>query len=116
MNKKSFLVILLCLVLFTLTSCNIGHVHTYGEWVTTKEATCLEVGVKQRTCECGYEEVEFINKVAHIEVIDEAVLATCDEDGLSVGKHCSVCSTVLEEQGVIPATGHLYNNGASTRT
>ena len=110
MNKKSFLVILLCLVLFTLASCNLGHVHTYGEWVTTKEATCLEVGIKQRICECGYAEVDFINKTAHIEVIDDAVLATCEEDGLSVGKHCSICSTVLEEQGVIPATGHSYNN------
>lgn len=110
MNKKSFLIMLLFLVLFTLTSCGGTHKHEFGQWVTQKEATCTDAGTKQRECECGYKEVEFINKKPHTEVIDEAKLATCEESGLSVGKHCSVCNVILEEQVVIPATGHNYSN------
>lgn len=110
MNKKSFLIMLLFLVLFALTSCTDTHKHEFGDWITNKEATCTETGTKQRECECGYKEVEFINKLPHTEVIDEAKLATCEESGLSVGKHCSVCNVILEEQVVIPATGHSYSN------
>ena len=109
MNKKSFLVLLLFLVLFTLNSCGDIHEHKFSEWIVQKEATCIETGAKQRECECGYKEVEFINKLPHTEVIDEAVLATCDETGLSVGKHCSVCNVILEEQITIPETGHSYS-------
>ena len=34
--------------------------HTYGEWVTTKEPTATEDGIKTRTCTCGAEETEAI--------------------------------------------------------
>ena len=34
--------------------------HIYGEWVTTKEPTATEDGVKTRTCACGAEETETI--------------------------------------------------------
>lgn len=45
----------------------------------------------------------------HTVVVDAAVPATCTESGLSEGKHCSVCHAVLEEQTVIPATGHVFD-------
>ena len=39
----------------------------------------------------------------HIEVIDPAVEATCEETGLTEGKHCSVCGeTVSERQRISP--------------
>ena len=42
----------------------------------------------------------------HSEVIDKALAPTCTETGLTEGKHCSVCNTVLIAQTVVPAKGH----------
>ncbi|MBQ9112394.1 MAG: hypothetical protein IJY08_02325, partial [Clostridia bacterium] len=42
----------------------------------------------------------------HTEVADAAVEATCTETGLTEGKHCSVCETVITAQEIIPAKGH----------
>ena len=40
--------------------------HTYGEWVITKNATCVAEGSKKRTCTvCGVEEVETIPTTGH---------------------------------------------------
>ena len=42
----------------------------------------------------------------HTEIVDEAVAATCTKTGLTEGKHCSVCNTVLKAQETVPAKGH----------
>ena len=39
-------------------------------------------------------------------VIDNAVSATCTTDGLTEGKHCSLCGYKIVEQEVIEALGH----------
>jgi hypothetical protein len=46
--------------------------------------------------------------VAHTEVTDEAVAPTCTETGLTEGKHCSVCNTVLVAQKTVKANGHSF--------
>ena len=43
---------------------------------------------------------------AHTAVADAAVPATCTATGLTAGKHCSVCNTVLIAQTTVPAKGH----------
>ena len=42
----------------------------------------------------------------HTEVVDAAVAPTCTEKGLTEGKHCSVCDTVLVAQTEVAAKGH----------
>ena len=80
--------------------------HTYGEWKTTKAATCTAEGTQTRTCEvCGKTETQTIKALGHTEVIDEAVEATCTKTGLTEGKHCSVCNAVIKAQETVPATG-----------
>ena len=54
------------------------------------------------TCNvCGY-----VRTVEHKTVTDKGYPATCTEDGLSDGSHCSICGKILTEQTVIPKTGH----------
>ena len=43
---------------------------------------------------------------AHTAVVDAAVPATCTTTGLTAGKHCAVCNTVLVAQTTVPAKGH----------
>ena len=50
----------------------------------------------------------------HTEVIDPAVPATCTEAGLTEGKHCGLCGTVLVAQDAVPASGHSYKDGVCT--
>ena len=42
-----------------------AHEHVFGEWVVTKEATCTETGLKERTCACGEIEEEVIPALGH---------------------------------------------------
>lgn len=35
-----------------------AHVHSYGEWTTVAEASCTEVGSKERVCACGDKQIE----------------------------------------------------------
>ena len=63
-------------------------------------ATCTTA---QKCRVCG---TEMAPAKGHTEVIDRAVEATCTATGLTEGKHCSACNTVLVKQEVVPAKGH----------
>lgn len=43
----------------------------------------------------------------HKAVIDEGYPATCTENGLSDGEHCTLCGKVLKKQEIIESPGHL---------
>ena len=54
-----------------------AHEHSFGEWTTTKEATCTEEGAKERVCECGEKETEVIPALGHDFVNGEC--SRCEE-------------------------------------
>ena len=86
--------------------------HSFGEWSTVKNATCTEKGLKERSCSiCGVKDQDDIETLAHTEVIDKAVAATCTEPGLTEGKHCSACKKALIAQETVKANGHKYTEG-----
>ncbi len=96
------------LVVLVLSVALVGcHEHQYTERVVVP--TCEEGGYTVYTCECGetYQD-DFVEPLGHTEVVDSAVDATCTSDGLTEGKHCSVCNKVLVAQNTVGAAGHSY--------
>ena len=67
------------------------HTHTWGDYVTTKPATCTEDGEQERTCSgCGQKQTKTI-KAAH--TWGEYVVktdSTCSEEGVEE-RECEVC-------------------------
>lgn len=84
--------------------------HSSTEVRNTKTATCTAEGYTGdtycKTCNTKTATGSAINKLPHIEVIDNAVSVGCTTTGLTEGKHCSVCGTVTVAQQTIPAKGH----------
>ncbi len=79
--------------------------HIYENVEVTKYATCEKTGIKTYTCSiCGIQKEESISELGHTIVIDKAIEPTVTSDGLTEGKHCSVCGEIITEQKVIPAT------------
>lgn len=77
------------------------HSHVYSSSVISP--TCLEQGYTKYTCACGdtYND-NYVPAKGHTEVIDKAVAATLSSTGLTEGKHCSVCGTILVAQKKVP--------------
>lgn len=72
--------------------------HTYGEWVTIKQATTTEDGSKERVCSvCGYKDVQVIAKFDENHVHVPGAAATCTTDQV-----CEECGAVLVEK-----SGHV---------
>lgn len=126
--KKSVLSILALLLALLLTACNSNEnsnensnrtptecVHDYGRWSVTKTATCTTEGIQSRECtKCGLTETNNLPSLGHTEIVDSAINATCTSDGLTEGKHCSTCNTVIVAQQSIPSS-HSYDNGVITQ-
>ena len=89
--------------------------HTFGDWVITKNATCVAEGSKKRTCTvCGVEEVETmpatgVHTYGEWQVTKQA---TCTADGTKT-KTCTVCGATQSQS--IAKLGHNYVNGTCTR-
>ena len=91
--------------------------HKFGNWTTTKSATCTESGTQIRKCEnCGATESKSLSAKGHTEVVDKAIPATCTTDGKTEGSHCSVCGAVIKAQDTIKATGHTFGNWTTTKS
>lgn len=113
--------------------------HDWDEGTVTTEPDCTTDGVKTYTCKhdsehtytetvakLGHIDVEpqgdidyYCDRcgaemcVNHVEVIIPAVAPTCEEDGLTEGKMCSVCEHILVPQAKDPAKGHSFTNYVS---
>ena len=105
-----------------------------GVWSNGKEViennvdpTCTLAGGYDLVYRCAKCNAEFsrtavtVNALGHTEVIDAAVAPTCTKTGLTEGKHCSVCQTVLVAQTVVPELGHSFtgaikDNGNGTHS
>lgn len=77
------------------------HTHSYSTTVTN--ATCTEQGFTTYICSCGNTyNSDYVSANGHTEVVDCAVAATTTSTGLTEGKHCSACGTVLIAQQTTP--------------
>ena len=90
------------------------HDHTFGEWMTVKNATCTEKGVKERICACGEKETQSIEARNHLYGEWIIILeATHKETGLQARK-CS-CGAIEEKKIPVKDLGIFsigtYNNG-----
>ena len=114
MKKITLIILSLISTLCFLSACNANSNencnHTFGDWATLKSTTCIEDGELVRVCsKCLAEEKTTIAKTnVHVEVVDDAVLATCEGTGLTEGKHCSRCNQVIVEQTIVGALGHKF--------
>ena len=108
MKKKLLILILTCV---SLVSCKKPHEHSFSEWKVTKVATCNLEGEEKRTCECGEVETQSIAKLQHVEVVDEAVDATCTETGLTEGKHCSGAESYILKRAILLKPCSLFRHG-----
>lgn len=88
------------------------------DFTVDKEATCTEAGSKSVHCNnCSATRYSTeIAKKEHTPVEDAAVAATCTEDGLTAGSHCSECGTVLTTQKPVSAIGHKYTSQTTDAT
>ena len=96
--------------------------HNNIEYVSLKDSTCSEVGVKGHY-ECTICKKKFsdengttpvqddaliINMLPHTEVAIDDVAPTCTQNGTTGGKKCSVCGTITEKPTVVNALGHNW--------
>ena len=85
--------------------------HTESEkWIILKEPTETETGTKAKYCTvCSTvleSEIIPAEGCNHTVVEDAGYPATCTNNGLTSGSHCSECGVTISVQTIIPATGH----------
>lgn len=66
--------------------------HKFGEWVQTKESTCTEMGLKERTCsvcsEVEQRKLTFVHDFEEEWTVDR--VATPEKNGI-MSRHCKLC-------------------------
>ncbi len=79
--------------------------HEFGEWQVITAATCTEVGLEQRTCECGETETRTIAATGH-NYTETIVAPTCTEQGYTLHT-CTNCEHTYTDNE-IAALGHEF--------
>lgn len=94
LKKTFFFCLVVLLSAFVLCSCGDRDEggecsHTFGEWVTVKEATCTEKGEIERYCtSCLEKESRTLGTIAHT----PGEIISCKK-----GQPCSVCGKILRQ-------------------
>ncbi|MBQ6872738.1 MAG: leucine-rich repeat protein [Clostridia bacterium] len=89
--------------------------HEMGDWYTTQAPTCTETGEEKRECaNCDYYETNILEATGHSEETLNAVPATCTSTGLTEGKKCSVCNTILAAQEITDMLPHTMSGWYTT--
>lgn len=90
------------------------HTHSYTSKVVA--GTCVSEGYTLYTCDCGESyKGDFTAMGSHVVDVTPGYAAGCTTSGLTDGKKCSACGTVLAVQETIPATGHVWDKGTVTK-
>lgn len=149
MKKSVWIALALMLVcILSFSACDQGDTppanddvcqHTFGEWNTTKQATCKDEGELVRICsKCSTEEKTTVSKTnthtyddnndkecnvcgfirdvdcKHTDtIIVSAVEPTCVTNGLTEGTKCSLCGETLVSQTIINPLDHSFTNYVS---
>ena len=100
------------------------HTHSYGAWVTTKNATCASEGKQERTCSCGKKETKSIAKTSSHTWNSGKVTKEATTTSTGVKTYtCTVCGTTKtetipkKEATVTPKpTTHTHSYGSWTTT
>jgi hypothetical protein len=87
----------------------VEHSHSYSGKIT-KQPTCTSTGIKTYSCPCGDSYTETLSMSDHTEVKIPAVSPTCISTGLTEGKKCSVCETIITPQQIVPKIEHSYTS------
>ena len=97
--------------------------HKYGKWTIVLNPTCVEEGLRTRTCEvCSSVEQDIIpaNQTVNGEpkhkyvVMVKGYEATCTEPGLSDEMYCSSCGD-YQRSKTIPALGHIFDPSSKNK-
>lgn len=119
-----FLLFVMVGVFFCIAMTGCCFKHEFAEATCTEPKTCVKCGktegealghewigatcTKPKTCSvCGATEGAALGHKIETEAGYEA---TCTKDGLTEGKHCTVCGEVLATQTTIPAYGHNWED------
>ena len=79
------------------------HTHTFGEWKTANNATCIIDGTQERYCDCGEKQTQSISAIGHqYGEWTTATVATCTENG----KQERVCTCGEKETKIIDKLAH----------
>ena len=99
-----------CDITLTAQWTRASHSCDYSIILNTIPANCLSGKKELRECSQCYNTQTWTwsGKGPHSEVNDPAYGPNCITTGLTAGKHCSLCNTVLTAQDTIPAVGHRY--------
>lgn len=83
--------------------------HNFGTSEITKEATCMQEGIRAQTCVICREIKETIIPITDhkLETLP-GISATCVEKGLTAGQQCAYCQEIITAQKEISAKGHEW--------